>query len=205
MEHAIIPARTIGKNTDLEHDVTLDSREEALNTFKRACKRLLNPPLWHKLGGSLSAEFNLTAADGKEQNRLAEEGDHFRIDIPGPGSSTGDGYDWVKVEVIDDKSDALGEMEIFALRVRASSNPNKGTDDTAHFFQDTATSTFIIERNGNKVTASYHGRNETPNTKTDKTSNNIRNSMVALGAAVGLSELQWMALIKALLEDEIGG
>jgi hypothetical protein len=72
-----------------------------------------------------------------------------------------------------------------------------------HFFEDLATSTFVIERIGNPVTARYYGRNELPNTETSEKKDIIRNAIVATGAAAGLSELQWSALLKAFLKEEL--
>lgn len=206
MKADIVPANIKGKNTDLQHSVTLPTREEAVKCFNRAHKRLLNPPLWHELCGVLSASFMLIAEDGYDPHRLAEVDDYFRIDTPGPGNIAGNGYDWVRVEAIEDETNAEGEEESFAIRVRASQNPdNKKTTDTAHFFEQSATSSFVITRAGNEVTAFYHGRNELPNTHTDKTTDNVRNALVAFGGFAGLSEAQWYALIKGLLQEEIGG
>lgn len=201
----LIPVNTKGKETDLDHSVSLPDKEQALDCFRRAYKRLLNPPVWHELSGALSADFVLTDEKGEELERLLLEGDYIRINIPGPGNATGDGYDWVKVETVEDKTNADAEEERLGIKVRACDNPTNANNNTAHFFKSDATSSFIIHRNGNTVTASYHGRNEVPNTKTDKTTDNVRNAMVATGAIAGLSELQWSALIKGFLSEEIGG
>lgn len=88
------------------------------------------------------------------------------------------------------------------MKVRASRNPQKHKQDTAHFFQGSASSTFVIKKEANTVTAFYHGRNEVVNAKTDSTVDNIRNSVVALGAFAGFSEIQWFALIKGFLKPE---
>lgn len=205
MENNIVPPTTTGKNVDLQETVKYATGAIAVDTFKRACKRLLNPPVWHKLSGRFSAAFFLVDNDGKVLERMAEQGDYFCIDVPGPGPSLGDGYDWVKLELIQDKRDTLAEEESFSMRLRASNNPSKATKDTAHFFRETATSSFVISRKHNTVTVSYYGRNEQPNTSTEKTSDNVRNAMAAIGAAIGLSEIQWKTLIKAFLQDEIGG
>jgi hypothetical protein len=51
---------------------------------------------------------------------------------------------------------------------------------------------------GNVVTAEVHGRNETPNTHTDHVLDNIRNTMVGLGAKVGASYPQWKGLVAGI-------
>lgn len=205
MENEVIPPEIKGKNTNVEKVVVLDTKEEAVNTFKRAYKRMLNPAIWHKLGGVTSAQFTLTNENAKEEERLAKEGDYFKIDLPGPGPAAGDGYDWVRVELLKDHTDHEIDEESIGMKLRACSPAGKNTEETAHFFKDDATSSFIIRRIDTKVTASYFGRNEIPNTDTTKTSDNIRNTMVAMGAIAGLSEVQWSALLKGFLEEEIGG
>ncbi len=200
----LIPANTLGKALDLESSVTENSVEESITTFNRACKRLLNPPIWHELSGSISASFKLETPDNTNANRLAQENDYLMIDIPGPGPVVGSGYDWVNVVNIAEIADPSAEQS-FGMTLKASPNPGTPERGIAHFFSEGATSTFIIKRIGNTVTASYHGRNELPNTKKASFPDNIRNSVIAAGALAGLSELQWMALLKGLLQKEIGG
>lgn len=207
-EHAIanplIPADKSGKGLDLETSVTENSADEAITTFTRACKRLLNPPVWHDLSGSISASFKLTTPDSGEANRLAQVNDYLMIDIPGPGPVAGGGYDWVKVENIADNADPNADQS-FAMTLSPSPNPDKPEQGIAHFFGEGATSTFIVKRKDNTVTCSYHGRNELPNTKKASFPDKIRNSLIAAGALAGISELQWKALIKGFLQKEIGG
>lgn len=200
---SIVPENVKGKSVDLEESVTENTIEEAENSFNRACTRLLNPPVWHQLAGTLSAEFELQDRTAENARRLAEVNDYLKINIPAPGNSAGDGYDWVKVDAIEENTLPDADTS-FAIRLRSSSNPAHLEKGTAHFFTSDATSTFIVKRTGNKVIASYHGRNEVPNTDGD-VSDKIRNTVVASGAALGLSELHWKALLKGLLEKEIGG
>lgn len=199
----LVPENVKGKPTDLECTRTFDSKEDAHDAFNRAYKRMLNVTIWHKLIGFASAEFALRDTAGKRSHRLAEAGDYFQIDIPGPGPSSGDGYDWVLVESIVDNKNPEGEEEEYGMRLRSAKNPNKSGDNVAHFFTSEATSTFIVSRHHNTVSCSYHGRNEVINSHTEKIIDNIRNSIVGAGAMVGISELQWSALIKSFLEREV--
>jgi hypothetical protein len=201
----LVPDNFVGKPTNLSSSVILPSREEAIICFNRASKRLLNPPVWHKLSGWASANFELMGMDAEEKNRLAEEGDHFRLDIPGPGPSSGDGYDWVIVEKIASHHNPAGISEWTFLKVHPCSDPRHNERSTAHFFKSQASSSFIVERNGNIVTVRYHGRNETPNIATGSIIDDVRNGIVAGLAALGFSEAQWSALLKGLLSAEIGG
>jgi len=205
MKEELLPANNKGKATDLTKSVVLDTEDAARDCFRRAYKRLLNPPVWHELTHNLGASFVLTDSNGKEADRLAQERDKIRIDIPGPGNAAGGGYDWVVVEKVEDHANPNLSIESFGMTLRAAAAPNDDNGKTAHFFKEGATSTFIIERKDKTVTASYFGRNEVPNTKTGNFPNDVRNALVAIGAFAGLSELQWGTLIAAFLQPEIGG
>jgi hypothetical protein len=197
----IIPANVEGKKNDLDSSVTLPDREQAIKCYKRACKRLLNPVEWHEISGPLSAEVKLCDSKGEELKRLAKVNDLFCIDIPGPGPAAGKGYDWVTVEAIEDETNPGNQEESLSMRLRPCPAPGKEKNEPAHFFHEGATSSFIINRKGNVVIASYHGRNELPNINTDSTADNLRNGVVASGALLALSEVQWAALLKGLLQE----
>jgi hypothetical protein len=205
MGNDLIPVNEKGKPSDLEFSVILDTIDAACHCYMRAVKRMQNPGIWHDLAGWASASFTLVGTRGEELYRLAWEGDYIRIDVPGPGPAEGGGYDWVKVEKVEEYIDSSGQREWVGMKVRPCGSPVSEASGTAHFFRSDATSTFIIERNGEKVTAFYHGRNEVPNTATLKLVDNVRNALVAAGAMVSLSEAQWSALSKGFLADEIGG
>ncbi|CAN5441813.1 hypothetical protein BH10BAC2_BH10BAC2_36240 [soil metagenome] len=200
----LIPDNETGEAVDLESSKTENTVEEAITTFKRACNRILNPAVWHKLAGIASASFQIAPDKNDKTERLLILQDYVMIDIPGPGPSAGDGYDWVQVKEISENADPQSD-ENFGITLGAAANPNKPAEGAAHFFEQTATSTFIIKRNGTTITASYHGRNEKPNTKEVNFPDKIRNGLIATGALAGLSEIQWTALIKGFLEKEIGG
>lgn len=204
METTLIPEHKEGKQNDLQFTADFTEREDAVDCFKRAHKRLLNPKVWHELGGIFSGEFVLVNETGNQPHRLAEAGDMYRIDLPGPGPKAGNGYDWVRIDAIDDRCDETADDELFAIRVSPTFNPYNAAPVTAHFFKAGASSTFVIKRNQNQVIAEYHGRNEITNNETGNLIDNARNSMMGTAALVGLSELQWSAMMKALLEPELG-
>lgn len=200
---SLVPENTQGKLLDIEHHVIEDSLEMAIKTFERAAARLVNPPVWHLLAGDLSANFYLYSQDSNNK-RLAVVNDYFSIDIPGPGSTAGDGLDWVKVEVLQKDMEPDCDESV-AMTLRASKNPENATAVVAHFFKEEATSTFVIKRTGNTVSVSYHGRNEVANTTDVPLVDKLRNTVVATGAKVGLSDIQWELLIKGFLQSELGG
>jgi hypothetical protein len=204
MDTSLIPEHKEGKQNDLHFVAGFNNRDEAIDCFKRAQKRLLNPAIWHELGGIFSGEFVLVNETGNQPHRLAEIGDMYRIDLPGPGPKAGNGYDWVRIDAIEDRSDEAADEEIFSLRVAPTYNPYNATPVTAHFFKAGASSTFVIKRKQNEVSADYHGRNEVTNNETGNTVDDVRNSLMGTAALAGLSELQWSAMTKALLKPVVG-
>ncbi len=208
MKEAIIapatPAQKKGKFVDAEHFVEEATVEEAIVTYNRACARMLNPPVWEQLTAGKNVTFKLATNNEDEVQRLAYVGDYFKIDLPGPGSVTGEGYDWVKVETIEENT-APDAEDSLAMRLRACSNPHRAEGGVAHFFNEDATSTFIVRRKVNRVSFSYHGRNESANTSELPMLDKMRNAVVALGAEAGLSAVFWSGLVKAMLQKEIGG
>ncbi|MEJ7767530.1 MAG: hypothetical protein WKF89_06945 [Chitinophagaceae bacterium] len=198
---AAIPSQETGAKTDTHHSVTTKSLEEAKELFLRVKDRLQDVNRWNEFCGKASAKFELTDHEGHSVTRKPQKGDHFKINVPAPGTETGDGRDWVMIEEIEDKSDSNASTEAFVIRVRPAQNPETPDHDTAHFFKDVATSSFAVQREDMKVTASVHGRNEVPNIKTENFIDNARNVLVALGAMVGLSNPQWKSLVKGLFEE----
>ncbi|MEO5674592.1 MAG: hypothetical protein ABIQ74_08090 [Chitinophagales bacterium] len=130
---------------------------------------------------------------------MPQVGNYIRIELPAPESKEGHGYEWVKIELID--SETTEEYDRYSIKVRPASNPQNSYKATAHFYTDDATSSFIIERTGNKVTASEYGRNELPNTETRSPKSKLRNLVVAIGAQMGLAHIQWKKLLKGILSD----
>jgi len=201
---ALVPENYKGKPTDLEFSTTMPDWAGAHELFNQAMECLLHPEKWHDLAGWASAHFNLVDSEGKLAERPADTGDYLRIDIPGPGPMHGHGYDWAIIEIIDDYFDPAGEHEWVAMKVHPCPEPGT-TGAAAHFFDAEASSTFIIHRHGDKITSTYHGRNETPNVSSERVVDNLRNAMVAAGAIVSFSRVQWSALCKGFISRENTG
>jgi hypothetical protein len=96
----LIPDQKKGRAITAEAGSKFQNAVQASVFYKEARKRLLFIHNWHKIAGKLSADFQLTNEEGNEVDRFGQKGDHFRIDITGPGSKAGDGFDWAKVEDI---------------------------------------------------------------------------------------------------------
>lgn len=193
----LIPAQEKGVVIDSEASEECNDENEAKLLFNTAKQRLLAVSNWHKIAGEAGAKFTLIDKDGQEVNRDVEKGDYFKIDIPGPGSSAGDGYDWVQVEelkfVSDESVDSIG------LRVRPSTNPLSQDNSIAHFYSQESTSTFIVTREANKITATIYDRNTKPNTDSETIMDKVRHVATGIGAIFGGSKLQWTGLAKGLV------
>ncbi len=112
----IIPPQHTGKDIESEAAVELSEDSEAVSFYAIAKKRLLQVKQWHELAGWVSATFQLTDGQGNETDREVQKGDYLRIDVPGPGSKEGDGYDWAKVEEL--KETAFENVHCIGFRVR---------------------------------------------------------------------------------------
>ncbi|WP_132053539.1 hypothetical protein [Pseudocnuella soli] len=189
-----IPQHHSGVQTDTVSSQEFDTEAAAQQFYTQVQVRLLQVWRWQEWAGAGSASFALTDSAGAEVEREPQPGDYFKIDIPGPGPQTGDGYDWVRVEAVEKEDDCT------IIRVRPASSPLNEHADVAHFFSDEATSNFIVRRVGNTVSAEVHGRNEKPNFGAEKIVEKARNTAVATGAVTAFSKLQWKSLVNGLVE-----
>ena len=196
----IIPEHQSGIETNTEASVQINSVEEARSFYEKVKQRLLHVNSWHHIAGAATAVFQLTDKEGKEIDRMVQENDHFKIDIPGPGPVTGDGFDWVQVETIEEKNKE-GEQSI-SIWVRPATNPTNEKKDVAHFFSDEATSCFVVKRQHTTITAGVYGRNEKPNTNAETIVDKARNAAIAAGAITGFAKLQWKSLVNGLLKKD---
>lgn len=196
----IVPDQQTGKAIDAESSVKLNNLEEAKAFFNVVKFRLQDVNNWHKFAGNISAVFKLVNKDGVEVQRNAQKGDYFKIDIPGPGSVSGDGYDWVQIEEVE--STSTPDVESFAFRVRPAQNPQKNNGDIAHFYSPESTSSFTVTREKNKVTAAIYDRNTRQNKEADSITGKVRDAVVGTAGTIAFSKIQWQILIDGLLSRE---
>ena len=198
-EKDIVPGKILGEQSGAQADRRTETIDEAKTLFHKAKKRLFDINHWHDYAGAGSATFTLTNKFGNEINRPPEIGDFIKIDLPGPGSSEGEGYDWVEIEAIEEKKEPIDEYA--AIRVRPAPNPRTpGDNKIAHFHKDTATSTFIVQREGTLISAAEKGRNELQNKDNLSIFDKIRNMVVSFTASKGAAYPQWKALMEGFLE-----
>ncbi len=193
-----IPQQLEGKQVDITETIEASGHDEARQLFMEAKSRLFDVTNWGNISNGISAEFLLTDKWGKPKYGIPVPGDHFRIDIPGPGSVSGEGYDWVRVELVEDNNTPDNNSEWALIKVRPAEDPAT-REGVAHFFHDHATSSFIVKREGYIITAGVHGRNEKPNKDNKHLTDKIRNKVIGLFAVAGVATIQWKKLVNGLL------
>jgi len=192
-----VPRQVTGSEMNAVEKVECISPTEAIEFYRTVKKRLTDVNAWAEMAGLPMSCFKLFDYAGRAVNRTAREGDFIRIDIPGPGTRTGQGYDWVIIEVLTEEK--ANGAEAISMRVRPAAHPLGEDENTAHFLKSCATSTFQVKRIGSCVSAEEHGRNEVANLETDYIMDNIRNAIVSAGAKIGFSYPQWKSLVTGLL------
>ncbi len=193
-----VPENREGKEITATASIHLNVENEAISHFSAAKERLMNIGEWHNTAEGISARFQLKDLKGGDVHRWPEEGDYIRIDIPGPGIKAGEGYDWVRIEEIKEVNSE--SVDSIAITVRPASNPSTDNDSIAHFYSGQSTSTFVITRENNSVTAAIYDRNIESNRETTEPIDKIRNAVIGLGAKQGFSKLQWQALANGLVK-----
>ena len=195
----IIPAQFKGQEIEVEASQTLKDKTSAQTLYNVAKKKLQNVNSWHKIAGDITARFQIIDQKGNEVNREVEKGDYLRINIPGPGSKQGDGYDWVLVEELKEINKET--LQSVGFRVRPTENPFSEKKETAHFYSKEATSTFIIIREYSTLISWIVDRNLLPNTDSSSVIDKVRDVVVGVSAIAGFSKVQWQGLADGLIES----
>jgi hypothetical protein len=194
----LIPEQHKGIAKEVHHEVTAANKEEAEAIYRQARERLLKVNEWAGTAEGVSARFLLCDSSGNAVDRLAQQGDLVRIDLPGPHRSSGSGFDWVILETVKEGQGAEGPWIV--LTTRPAPDPFvEASEGTAHFFAEGSTGTFLVCQKGNTVEGTHFGRNEMPNTD-GSLMDEARAVLVTIGAYLGLSDVQWSNLVKGLLE-----
>jgi len=198
----IIPKQFIGAKTGATSSVKVSSVEAAAALFNEAKQRLFDINNWQNLCGGKGAAFQLTDKHGNALTQTPPEvGNLIKIKLPAPSNEKGDGYDWVRIEKIENTTNPINDEEIVGFRVRPVSNPADHSEESAHFYTSDATSSFLLVRRGSRVYAMERGRNEQPN-PVGGFWNRIRNIIIALAAMLGLAVPQWKMLVNGILRQK---
>lgn len=200
-QERFLPDQEQGIRKDFERSLVLETAAQATEAYRIISERMKSINEWDKYTGILSAKFTLTDLEGKEIHRMAIPGDYVKIDVPGPSLSLTK-YDWVQVRSIKESEDGQKDENAFSMELHPSPAPGSDGKDIAHFFDDTSSSSFVLMRQHRKLTLSYHGRNEVPNIGISRVRDKLRNLLMGIGAALGMSDMQWKQLIKGLLDAD---
>jgi len=196
----IIPLQYEGKELQNEAAIEFQHETDAKSFYLAAREKLLEVNEWHNIAGLISARFQVTDQYGNEVNRKVRQGDYLKIDIPGPGSKEGDGFDWVHVEEL--KEVGNGAIESVGFRVRPSENPRNHSDGIAHFYDDSATSNFIVTREERTVKAIVIDKNLKPNNESSSVIDKLRNTAVGASALSAFSNIQWKNLVNGIMDPK---
>lgn len=198
MDHKI-PEQREGRKMDALESVNFTSQKEAKRFYMIARSRLLNINQWYELAKLPAATFEYLDKIGHVSLGPPKIGGYLKINIPGPGLPSTDGYDYVRIENIEETDEE--NLQILTITLRPSLNPQeKAPEYTQHFFKDIATSTLQIQRIKENVHALYYGRNEVINLDVDSLTDKIRNLLIGLAAKLGASFPQWKSLLKGIID-----
>ncbi|MCW3466719.1 hypothetical protein [Chitinophaga nivalis] len=197
----LIPPQKKGGQSNTSSTRTSGNATEAGMIYQTAKDRLLDVNHWQEFSGGLTASFTLVDENGKLLRRHAREGDHIRVKIPAPGTDTGEGYDWVCIEQIQEAENDNDALAYIGMRVRPFPAPAHAHKEVAHFFRAYASSSFMVVKKGNKIIASVFGRNEIPNTTVRAFTDKLRNLLIGFTAILGFSKVQWKKLVNGLLKS----
>lgn len=192
---SLVPPQRSGKAIDAEASAVLSTEKTAAVFFELVRNRLQHVNSWSVIAGKLSAEFQIVNREGIEVFRKAHEGDYLRIDIMGPGGTSGGGYDWVRIEQLEEDV----ENDRFGFRVRPASHPASHRSITNHFYDEDSTSSFLVFRSGRRVTVRISDRNIKANDEASDPVEKLRNRVVAWAARARFSEIQWQSLADGLV------
>lgn len=169
---------------------TFSSEAAARQAFGQAADRLLRVDAWSALS-TFTANFSLydSMANPKPDGTPAID-DYIQIRLPGPLPEN-----WVRV------IDRVWEENRAAFVVQPSHNPQVADPQTiAHFFDGLASSTFLVERTGNTLTAYEIGLNESVNNREPQAGGRATvNAVIAEAGWLFYQQFQWKLLTDYLV------
>jgi len=194
----LLPEQNAGSSTDAVAVKVCTSPSGAEDVYKKLSEQLLNINSWEINAGKLPVSFDLIDSKGKGGHYLAAETLFVKIKMPAPRNKAGQGYDWVVIEKVEKHHEPL--IEYLHIQMRPCPCIENKDGGIAHFYEQTATNSFILARSGCDIQLSVHGRNESPNTANVKVWDMLRNVFVAGGGIFGGSRLQWEDFVKEMIK-----
>ncbi len=199
MMYPSIPAQLKGESHTIVSMQCANTVAIAINYFEELQLRLKAINEWDSFSSKIKAKFFLIDSETSEITTELKVGNLIKIDVPGPGSPSGKGYDWT--EIIDIESGLEDKVSPFlAFTIRPCPAPDSDEKTVAHFYNKESTNTFIVRRIGTCIYAEVHGRNQIENTSDAPLLDIVRNKAVAIGSKFGIGHLNWIGFASALLE-----
>lgn len=178
-----------------------DTEYQAANRYLILRERLMDINRWGDFANKLKAIFCLTDFNGVSINfRKPEAGNLIRMQLSGPPNIDGSGYNWVRIEQIENAIDDLNKIEWMKLKVRPLENPfDKKEEHLASLYQIDSSSTFVIIRDNLTVWIFELGSHKIINSKLKFAIKNAHNTLVAFAAFAGVSTSQWKLLVSGIM------
>ena len=198
LEILALPAQYTGKEIIVESRVETADTATQRKLLETAIMKLKDVNNWHRIMEQPFATFQLTDSNGADlTSGTPEPGMHFKIDIAGPGSSAGQGFDWVKIVRATDfeHEDYTGSF----ITVQPSDNPTSSDNHTAHFYEASSSSTFLVFSDKSGVCSMVVDRNIAVNTDNGSVADSLRNTIFGGVGKAAFSKIQWKLLADALL------
>ncbi|MFZ1586334.1 MAG: hypothetical protein WAT40_16340, partial [Saprospiraceae bacterium] len=128
----LIPKQEKGSHVDILENKTFGLDSEAILFYKNMKVRLLDINNWHKVCKSTLSKFYLVDS----YNQLIESdpiiGLYIKIDIPGPATKMGAGFDWVIIRNVS-YIEEINYQAIYIV-VQPAPNPINNGQETSHFY-----------------------------------------------------------------------
>ena len=179
-----------------ETHVTIDSKNDLKNDFDTLCQRLLNINQWEEYASLSGADFILMNSEGIEKNNDPDIGDFVRIRYSKHQNLLSEKFDFVQIEKLIQNTKE--EDPFVLLQLRPSVDPSLASKEISHFFDDSATNSFIIYVLNNQLHFSIIGRNECTNKEVERTIDKIRHFVFANLGFVAFSKIQWESFAKGI-------
>ncbi|RXJ44350.1 hypothetical protein [Gelidibacter gilvus] len=199
MKHPIIPEQLKGGSHDIVSMHCANTVDKAQDNYEELQRRLTAVNEWHTFSEKIKAEFVLVDPINDQSTDELKVGNLIRIDIPGPGSPSGSGYDWTEITNVETGNEGH-EFPFFSFTVKPCPAPDTNDDTVAHFYNKESTNTFIVRRIGTCIYVEVHGRNQIENTSDAPLLDIVRNKAVAIGSKFGIGSLNWTGFTSGLLE-----
>ena len=194
-----IPAQLKGGSHNIVSMQCANTVDIAKRCFDELLLRLKSVNEWNSLSEKINAKFFLLDSKTVETTSELKVGNFIKIDIPGPGSPSGSGYDWTEIIEIQNGLEN-DNAPFFAFTIRPCPAPDSDKETVSHFYNQESTNTFIVRRLGTCIYAEVLGRNQIENTTDGPFLDIIRNKAIAIGSKIGFGSLNWMGFTQGLLE-----